>query len=169
MSLCCSLLCMIPICFTSTPPPILGDRKFLTFLKNTFFHYDSMPMHPLLTSHLPLSNFPHIPPRERPRFFWLRWIATARGISELFFFLRAAQRLRSYGPFTDGPCPRRGQARGPGHRASSGACPNQKRKWSRSSIEFAPKLGLMAGCAGVRIYRQIRAGGGGRGRRCDSK
>jgi hypothetical protein len=118
---------------------------------------------------LPLSNFPHIPPRERPRFFWLRWIATARGISELFFFLRAAQRLRSYGPFTDGPCPRRGQARGPGHRASSGACPNQKRKWSRSSIEFAPKLGLMAGCAGVRIYRQIRAGGGGRGRRCDSK
>ena len=52
MSLCCSLLCMIPICFTSTPPPILGDRKFLTFLKNTFFHYDSMPMHPLLPSHL---------------------------------------------------------------------------------------------------------------------
>ena len=74
------------------------------------------------------------------------------------FFLRAAQQLRSYGPFTDCPRPHKEQAQGPGHRASLGACPNQKRKWSRSSIEFTPKLGLMAGCAGVRIRVRLGLG-----------
>jgi len=40
---------MIPICFTSTPLPILGDRKFLTFLKNIFFHYTSYVYHPAVS------------------------------------------------------------------------------------------------------------------------